>query len=333
LQANAPKTKKSATKPLELTALEKEVVKVTKTDLWHKCKFIKSENWLRKASLFVLHKINPKEMDDMNATQRGQFEEEWLAKNSNLVRTALNNKRSNVQNEIRDMYVKLFEEGKAADWPSKFNILELAMRNPGIIDEEVYDLRLLHYWDNLLLKVSGMVYWNPNKRHYGNISTHQEPDDSKSNLNEGPYIDESTEAFLVWTIENAYDKWLWKTKAKALQIQLTNNEITEAQIEVERLKDTATPYTSANGGQQKWGGTTPKGKERFLELVNMITKNRVDNKKAIKVVEDRVLIKVRAENKRDEIDAKRTGKKKPRKKVAPVQPDEEVDEKDFTTWN
>ena len=65
----------------------------------------------------------------------------------------------------------------------------------------------------------------------------------------------------------------------------------------------------------------------------MITKNRAENKAAIKVVEDRVLIKVRTAKGRDKIDENRKGnKKKASKKVAPVEPNEEVDEEDFTTW-
>jgi hypothetical protein len=69
-----------------------------------------------------------------------------------------------------------------------------------------------------------------------------------------------------------------------------------------------------------------------VELVNMITKNHADDKDAIKVVEDRVLKQLRELKKRNELDDKSSGKKKPRKKVAPVEPDEEVDERDFNTW-
>ena len=332
LQDSAPKTQKSACKPKLLTALEKEVVKMTKQDLWQKAKIIKSDQWLRKCSLFVLRKINPKEMDGLNPEQTGIYEEEWLAKNSNLVRTALNGKRGNVQHELRDLYLKVLGNGEGADWPSEHNILRLAMRDRGTMEEEVFDGHLVKYWDNLLLKVSGNTYWNPNRRHYGNPSTLEELEGTQSHLNVGKLIDPSTEAFLVWTFENAYSKWLWITKEKALKIQLKDKETTEAEIEKQRLADNATPYTDANGGQQKWGGITQRGQERFEELVNMITKNRVDNKDAIKVVEDRVLKKVRAANKRDAIDAKRMGKKKPKKKVAPVVPEEDVNEEDFTTW-
>ncbi len=228
--------------------------------------------------------------------------------------------------------MKVFEDGKGADWPSKANILNIALRNGEGMEQKVFDLNLLHYWDHLLVKVCTMFYWNPNKRYYGNISTHKEKEGSKSNLNAGPYVDPSAEAFLVWTYENAYDKWRWTTKLKALLIELEAKRVTQAQIDKQRLEDNVTPYTNANGGQQKWGGITPEGQQRYVELVKMITKNRAENADAIKVVEDRVLIKVRAKHDRDEVDEKNSGKKKPRKKVAPVEPDEVVDENDFDTW-
>jgi len=230
--------------------------------------------------------------------------------------------------------VKILEDGKGDDWPSKINIEDLAMRNDApLLEVGHFDECLVKYWDNLLVKVCGITYWNPCKRHYGNISTHEEPKGSKSTLNKGPYVDPTAaEAFLVWTFENAYDKWHWPTKEKALLIQLAAKKTTQAEIDKQRLTDNETPYTIANGGQQQWGGTTPKGKERFLELVEMITKNRAENKAAVKVVEDRVLDKVRKDKGRDEIDAKRTGKKTPKKKVVHVEPDEVVDERDFNTW-
>ena len=101
MQEKAPKVHKSVSVPAKLSALEKEVVKVTKTDLWHLCKFIKGPKLLRKGSTFVLKKINFKIMDGMTLKERDVFEEDWYGKNSNLVRTGLNAKRNFVQNEMR----------------------------------------------------------------------------------------------------------------------------------------------------------------------------------------------------------------------------------------
>jgi hypothetical protein len=121
-------------------------------------------------------------------------------------------------------------------------------------------------------------------------------------------------------------------KEKELKKQLAEGRITQAKIDEQKLKDMKTPYTCANGGQQKFGGITPEGKKRFSELVEMITKNRVDNKDAIKVVEDRVLVTVRDKKGRPEIDAKKNQKKPKKIVVAPVEPEEHVDERDFRTW-
>ncbi len=290
VQENLPKIQKSASNPADLTALEKEVVKVTKTALWHQCKFIKGPKLLRKGSNFVLKKINFQIMDGMTLKEKALFEEDWYGKNSNLVRTGLNAKRNFVQNEMRAGYIKVFEAGNKEDWPSKGDILAIAMRDVSLtgIDKgaddyeaalEAFDLRLANYWDTLLVKACDMAYWNPNKRHYGNPSTHKEPEGSNSNLNEGTYyVDESSEAFLVWSMENAYDKWYWKIRKKQLAKEVEAGTITAAKMEEHRLEDEATSYTDANGGQQKWGGITPKGRARFTELVTMIKENQVDSR-------------------------------------------------------
>ena len=61
----------------------------------------------------------------MNATQKAEFEEVWLANNINLVRATFNQQQNCVQNELREVFVKLFNDGEAADWPDKGTISNL----------------------------------------------------------------------------------------------------------------------------------------------------------------------------------------------------------------
>ncbi len=64
--------KKSAFDTKNLTITEKEVVKIARQDLFQRCKCLTGEKMLRKACKFVLEKMNPKEMDGLNAVQQGR---------------------------------------------------------------------------------------------------------------------------------------------------------------------------------------------------------------------------------------------------------------------
>ena len=311
---------KKKNKPGSENAMYWEVRKTATTALWQVCKFIKDEEALALAMEYVMSKMDIKTFQGLKGEALTAAQELFMAEWSDLVRTAINEQRNYVQHEIRDHilnHVFKARDGNPDDWPNKEQMKEVIMRR-GMGDDDPtraeYDGYLLKVWDELLPKVCGECYWNPNKRYYGNISTHV-PDPTEEDPDPDPYVHHSNEAFLLWLWENVYDKWWYlfdqnepgtspEFKQKIKQLKRKD----EAELTADEkalLKAMDTPYTNCSAGQHKFGGWHPESLKVFNKYKKEIKKNRVDRAEEIKVIEDRVLEAVRTQQQRAEIDARR----------------------------
>ena len=158
--------------------------------------------------------------------------------------------------------------------------------------------------------------------------------DPDSELMEGPLVRDNAEAFLVWTFENAYDRWRNPFKISRERAAKNLNEAAVKKLKEETKGERETPYTDAKGGQQRYGGVSPAGWARYVELCQLISKNRKDNKESIAKVEQEVLDLVRKKHNRDQIEAnQRARKPKASGRVAtPVQDDPNFNEDDPDQW-
>ena len=141
------------------------------------------------------------------------------------------------------------------------------------------------------------------------------PEKTKENPDPEPLVDESSEAFAGFIWENCYDRWCYQ--AECIRTNEDKEPGDEGYIDPDAKDDDGkfleprmeTPYTTPNGGQQKFGGLTDAGRKRLRELHALIVKNRADHKEEIQNIEAEVLKIVRKANGRDAIDAKRRKKK------------------------
>ena len=186
---------------------------------------------------------------------------------------------------------------------------------------------LVKYWDKMLIKVVGITYWSPTLKFNGNISTSVEP--AGTHRNPGILINPTAESFMVWCFEDRYKKWMWKANEDTFKKQLADKDHKLDQEEFNKLEKEGTVenYTTACGGQQLFGGVTPKGRKRWKELKNLVRENREENADAIRELEDRVLVLVRKANNRDAMDEKKKGKGK-KKKAPVVEEESDVDSDD-----
>ena len=226
------------------------------------------------------------------------------------------------------------------DLPSEETILALAMRDPkawGYNDEgelvdpekqKKMDKELVFWWDKVMSKVCGQARWSPLKRCYGNLTTHSGRDGV-------PYVSPSDEAVGVFNFENHYKRWICRAKYNIKTPELLKYK-KQDKTYLDHLKDLQGKYTDPRGGRQKFGGLTKKGKDRLIELINMIEENRKENADFIKSVEDRVGPMVYKLHGRDAIDAKRNSKgKKMANHMASAEADKEDDKcdmDDFSSW-
>ena len=321
-------------------AMAREVIKMATTKLWQVCKFIKDDSKLMDATRYVMDRLEIREHQHLKGDDLAEAQAQWVEDWSETVRTSINNHRNYVQGEIRDfLKTKVFEatSGNPDEWPNKEQMKQVILRQ-GMGEEDStkdeYDGYLEKVWDHLLPKVCGAEYWSPTKRYYGNISTYG-PKPTKEDPEPEPFCNHTNEAFLLWVWENCYDKW-WYLLAQGIDV--TKDEY-KAKVKTLKKKDEGdlsdgekeflaaihTPYTNAASGQKRFGGWRPEGWNQYKLIKKLVKKNREDNAEAVKVIEDRVRLVVRKNNKRDAIDAKRAGRAVV---PAPVEAEATVEEED-----
>ena len=366
----APSGKGKGKKPGTSNAMNSEVEAVAKTDLWQKCKQIRNQKYLVKATKCVMHKLDLKEFQGLEGEDLELARKDWVEDNKETVRKSINEKRNYCLGEVRDFMVPEIAAGRADQVPNQDEIVKLAFRQFDEEDEEddgdaeasdedreakkkekeAARARLmnlfLQYWDVLLSKICGSDYWSPTKRHYGCISSMLQPA-TKDNPDPDPYVDPSAEAMLVWGFLNAYDRWELQAEYlnKNKQAKLTSKDPgymdplarhksgpNKGEFKEERANTT---WTTSTSGQAKWGGITPEGRNKITELTNQIAQNRKENADYIREVEEEALALLRKKHGRDQIDERRKarGKKRPNWAEEEEEEDEEDEEDpDFHKW-
>jgi hypothetical protein len=265
------------------SAMQREVQKRTKTDLWPVMKFIGSEEKLISATIFVMKRINPRELDKMeDGYEKIDKEEEWIAEYKGDVRIGLNNQRNYVQQELRELYHKLHESGDEACLPNVRQILQLLERKGLQKGDNKARMEAFFdkYWDALLPKVAGHANWPPTRRHYLLLST-AETKSKNVALDPLPCVDHTTEAFLVAIWENCLPRWKYEC------LQKRNKE----DVDPEHADMAGLGYTTSNSGRQQFGGWSPVGKARVKLLGKMAKKARVLDH--VKAVEEAALERIR----------------------------------------
>ena len=249
------------------TAMEREVKKRTKTDLWPVMKFIGSEEKLISATIFVMKRINPRELDEMeDGYDKIDKEEEWIAEYKGDVRIGLNNQRNYVQQELRELYHNLHESGDEACLPNVRQILQLLERKGLQKGDNKARMEAFFdkYWDTLLPKVAGHANWPPTKRHYLLLSA-AETKSKNAALDPLPCVDHTSEAFLVAIWDNCFQKWNYECLQKR-----KNAPVDQDHANMQRLD-----FTTSNSGCQKFGGWSELGKSRVKTLAKTSKKARV----------------------------------------------------------
>ena len=325
-----------------MTAMEKEVVRVAKGALWQRCKHIRSESYLYKATKFVMMQLDLPDFDGLEGEDLLQAQDMWIQRHQDCVREAINARRSYCLGEVHDYMVDQMVEGKMADLPDQETILQIAMRERLLegTPQQITKMQNLAviYWDVLLPKICGVEYWSPTKRNYGLVSF-MAPNPTPGDKDPKPHVDPSSEACLVWAFENAYKRWFHQAsyrkqnKGKAPGDEGYQDALARNQDGTYVHQDANTIYTTSTSGQAKWGGLTKEGRNRLQELTALITENRKNRKEEIKGIESHLLELVREKNGRAEIDARRQQR---RRAVAPVAAAEVVEEDaapdDYDAW-
>ena len=282
----------------------------------------------KRTSEYKVHKDKDKEEQDV-----------WFKRFAkcygNLVNHQLNDHRSYVQQNIKKLYFDLWKKGQ--DTPTAVQLLRVALRRDlldvpavkavkaveaveavdaeeGEEGEEGTDAvpaveaveasaavkkisnkenrKIFRWcWDEVLPKVGGQTYWSSNQRHYDLISC-------STPLGETEFknIPSSSEAFVILIVENCLKRWryLYKCGEDGTPPDKKNAE-------------NKAKYSDSCAGQNRFGGWSPAGRQRFIALKARIGNAR--KRSHVEEVEKVCLDALRVAHGIAEKDAKRKKKK------------------------
>lgn len=255
------------------------VVKKTKRELWRTVKFLSNEKTelaatercldLLKIKEFML--TNDKAKDKVIKAKRADF----VGTYNSDCREGINEQRSYVQSQMKKVFNKAMSNEVVP--PSVEDLYKVVTRDiplPSDTDEAQQEEHerlmavFLWYWDDLLPKCAGNIYWRDSIRRHQCISI--------ANHEGKQCITSSTEAMCALMYDNCREKW---EKMYARKKEDPTAKMPKKKDDPE-TDDFAGKYSDAQSGQSKYGGWNPEGLEKFRQVVGQVKAARQTEKSA-----------------------------------------------------
>ena len=275
--------------------LEKKITKLCGAQgptLWRTTKFLNTEDDIYLASKTIMADLP--ECKKLLEGDPGTVEENILAfldTYQGAITTGINEQRNNTQTGLKNAYIERYDNKE--DMPHPNDLLKVILRKdlaypikpkepteadfPGKPDKyaqakNLYEQKMQKYlakrkevkknrdyfkwyWTCLLPKVCGNKRWGVTIRNFGTISGHAPVDTPKKK-----YVTTSDEALVQVLFENCGQRFPYLA---SLERKKFTNEEKEEQRENSKY---TSAYSSANVGQEKFGGWNAAGRKRFYDL-------------------------------------------------------------------
>ena len=275
--------------------LEKKITKLCGAQgptLWRTTKFLNTEDDIYLASKTIMADLP--ECKKLLEGDPGTVEENILAfldTYQGAITTGINEQRNNTQTGLKNAYIERYDNKE--DMPHPNDLLKVILRKdlaypikpkepteadfPGKPDKYAqaktfYEQKMQKYlakrkevkknrdyfkwyWTCLLPKVCGNKRWGVTIRNFGTISGHAPVDTPKKK-----YVTTSDEALVQVLFENCGQRFPYLAS-------LERKKFTSEEKEEQRENSKYTSaYSSANVGQEKFGGWNALGRKRFYDL-------------------------------------------------------------------
>ena len=145
-----------------------DIQRAVKIHVWGSKKFINSEEALIKTAAKLFDKWNLKEHEGLTGDELKTARTNWVTRNLELIRVALNDIRNYAQSQLRSVITERIIHGKWVPTPEEIN--KCAVRDKDFLGNEENHKIFDFYWDTLLFKVVGKEHWDGWIRHYTTIS-------------------------------------------------------------------------------------------------------------------------------------------------------------------
>ena len=275
--------------------LEKKITKLCGAQgptLWRTTKFLNTEDDIYLASKTIMADLP--ECKKLLEGDPGTVEENILAfldTYQGAITTGINEQQNNTQTGLKNAYIERYDNKE--DMPHPNDLLKVILRKdlaypikpkeppeadfPGKPDKyaqakNLYEQKMQKYlakrkevkknrdyfkwyWTCLLPKVCGNKRWGVTIRNFGTISGHAPVDTPKKK-----YVTTSDEALVQVLFENCGQRFPYLA---SLERKKFTNEEKEEQRENSKY---TSAYSSANVGQEKFGGWNALGRKRFYDL-------------------------------------------------------------------
>ena len=275
--------------------LEKKITKLCGAQgptLWRTTKFLNTEDDIYLATKTIMADLP--ECKKLLEGDPGTVEENILAfldTYQGAITTGINEQRNNTQTGLKNAYIERYDNKE--DMPHPNDLLKVILRKdlaypikpkeppeadfPGKPDKyaqakNLYEQKMQKYlakrkevkknrdyfkwyWTCLLPKVCGNKRWGVTIRNFGTISGHAPVDTPKKK-----YVTTSDEALVQVLFENCGQRFPYLAS-------LERKKFTSEEKEEQRENSKYTSaYSSANVGQEKFGGWNALGRKRFYDL-------------------------------------------------------------------
>ncbi len=242
-----------------------EIYICVKTKLWRGVKFVANGAEEEKVAIKCFEVMKPK-----NWTEK-----EWVKEYRAQVTKSVNKCRSYVIGELKKEAFNYMAKNEG-NLPTLDQMLKIAERTvTSMADQLVFEW----YWDEYLPKCTGNIWdWSKDKRHFETIRASKDPVDDKFHMSV------SNEAFALIVFENNRGNWLeiyakqketGKTvvvKAKVLSAEEAKNDDPKNFYTIDAKYKPQ--WSSASKGQQKYGGWSGVGLNKFLQYRTIVQEAR-----------------------------------------------------------
>jgi hypothetical protein len=276
-QVRGAKSAKALAKATMNTGVQTEILQQIRTVVWRTTHFVANANQENTVSGWIHDLIYGEGKNEGKKLQ-------WIDTYAGFIMEQINKHRTYVLQRL---------SGPAVDWlatheklPTEQQMEMLLLRGFDPKDPKNEDIMeiFMWYWDEFLPKVPGFGgIFKDSQRRYATISKCAPKNDP-----EAPYITPQMEAFAVVAFLNCKEKWIQYKKIKAehpnktivpcTYVKGTKNEGPVGEYVVDgkhlRVYGEAGEYTSATGGQKRYGGWSVKGLKKYKQLKKMAKQGR-----------------------------------------------------------
>ena len=302
------------------------------------------EKTLKNATAWCRKRIKPEILEDLHPKIRKDAIACWEKRYCDFVRIGLNDRKNNIQQEMRKLLLLLFGEDPEAadDIPIDPDLILELVKREGLVKEKggpnKEDLALRQAQFDLIVdlfmpKISGDTAWGKNHRHTTPMVNAMQPEER--NLGMMQCVTESDLAYLHILFDNYHDQWQWEKLRiqKKLSVFPENYEIEEARGKMSHpdpkhpgnpkrphifhQPKPGTKWTNSEGGRCKFGGWSKKGLKVYLKVREELAGLYADKKEKARIlkVDQECLQRLRIKHERDEVEARRAERKNGRRKV------------------